>query len=193
MLVWIAYGLIVLGGAAILNRLIFNKRPASKATAWSLTSLVFLVSFAVLSAFKILMLASMDIETGRPLDLFGGLMGGYVFYLAINKRPRKKKEKRYHTQTNTQKLKDSKLRFSIPSLKKSFDVIIFEKGDNGNIFCIDDTYIHLLSMLKRGDKLLNIQNRRFNYSKASGSITGIRKIHRGKYKGCIFIGMKVDA
>ena len=89
---WIICGLIIWGFASVLNHTIFKKNPVSKEVAWSLTIVIFFVSFSVLRVATIIRYERISEEVGLSLTsnnygsaLTGALLVSFLFYRFLSR------------------------------------------------------------------------------------------------------------
>lgn len=91
---WLIYGLLTWGLTSLLNASIFKQKPASRATAWTLTVAMFVVSLALLSIVKLIRhqvlsdSLGLDAKKWNPVDLSGAAIFAWQFFASIHKAPK---------------------------------------------------------------------------------------------------------
>ena len=89
---WVVYGLATWGLATVLNRLVFNKNPASTVFAWSSAVIFFICSIVILSAIKFFEYKALSSELGinmapnYGIELGGAVFFAYIFFSLIDKK-----------------------------------------------------------------------------------------------------------
>ncbi len=89
---WLVYGLLVFGLAKLLNATAFKQTPASGVAAWTLTTMLFLVSVFALSALKLLIYDAIFDDVGarirpnNPLDVGGAFAFSWMFFSLLKRR-----------------------------------------------------------------------------------------------------------
>lgn len=98
---WTIYGLLTWGVVALLNATAFTQKPASRATAWVLTIVVFFVNLVAMTALQIFrykMISQdmgIDIRPKSPFDFVGAFTFSWVFFGLLRKVPKSQsKDKR---------------------------------------------------------------------------------------------------
>lgn len=90
---WAIYGFLTWCLAALLNAALFRQRPASRATAWGLTVVVFFIDLAVMTTVQYLRYEEISDNLGfkvkpySPLDTIGAFTFAWLFFSLLRKRP----------------------------------------------------------------------------------------------------------
>jgi hypothetical protein len=93
---WLIYGLLVFGVAKLLNATAFKLKPASGLAAWTLTTLMFIVSVVALTALKVLRYQAISDSVGvpvspkNPLDMGGAFVFAWLFFSFLNRKEKNK-------------------------------------------------------------------------------------------------------
>ena len=91
---WLTYGVLVWGTVSILNATAFKTQPASRAAAWTLTVLAFVVNLIAMSVLKYLRYQVISQDLGfelkpkGPVDGAGALMFSWLFFALLRKAPK---------------------------------------------------------------------------------------------------------
>lgn len=96
----ILFAVVFFAIAWLLNKTLFEKKPAKRWVAWSLTFVVFFVAEIALIFAKFAVYEQIARDTGvqmtpkNPLDLFGAVIMCIIFFSTLKKVPKKGKEKK---------------------------------------------------------------------------------------------------
>lgn len=91
---WLIYGILTWGLIALLNATAFKQKPASRATAWTLTVVMFFVSLVAMTALQILRYKAVSDDLGisirpkSPLDFIGAFTFSWLFFSLLRKDPK---------------------------------------------------------------------------------------------------------
>ena len=90
------YGLLIFGTAKLLNATAFKLKPASRPVAWSLTTIVFLLSVAFLSVLKALRYQALSDSVGatispkNPFAMSGAFFSACLFFSFLKREEKNK-------------------------------------------------------------------------------------------------------
>lgn len=90
---WAIYGLVTWGLVALLNASLFRDQPASRATAWALTAVMFFVNLLAMTALQYLRYEAISENLGfkirprSPIDTVGAFTFAWLFFALLRKQP----------------------------------------------------------------------------------------------------------